>query len=267
MLKMRSPSTVIPTVYRVGGTTLIPPPTVAEVIPPVIVESTGIAIATEPLPEKLDASVSAETTKPETNDAAVSTTAVNVESTSDLEKSTILPALPTPPPHVPGSFFLEPQNLFTELLGKCSDPNASYEASAPQEMVQTTAEVPSMIRTFLDRFPPVQGSGLRATFVSDNNVEDGQAFPAGAEFVKSWRMQNDGDVAWPDSTEVVFVAGDRLPAFELAPDRYFVGRVEPGAYVDVYAADMKAPEIPGKYVGYWRLTDGIKFFGQSVWCE
>ena len=80
-------------------------------------------------------------------------------------------------------------------------------------------------------------------------------------------MLNDGEIAWPESTELVFVAGDRLLAFEDAPVRYHVGKVEPSALVDVYAADMKAPEVPGKYVGYWRLSADSKPFGQSVWCE
>lgn len=267
---MRSPSTVVPTVYRVGGTTLINQAIPAEVpYSSDVVETTGIAIATDPLPEKLDASVFAEPSKPETNDAAVSTSVHNMYSDDSnsvvLEKSMSIPMLPTPPPHV--RFLFDPSSLSAEFALRHLDHDSSADAPVPQEMVQTSTEVPSMIRTFLDRFPPVQGAGLRAAYISDNNVEDGQTFPAGAEFVKSWRMQNDGDVAWPETTEVAFVAGDRLPAFECAPDRYFVGRVEPGEFVDVYAADMKAPESAGKYVGYWRLTDGVKPFGQSVWCE
>ena len=258
MLKMRCPSTVIPTVYRVGGTQLIPEPIFT--IPTPIVETTGVAVETEPLP---DASVSVE--KPDTHDAAIATTSESTEPTFiGLEKSVEMPALPTPPPHIPGSLFGDPPSLIGGFPGRYTDQN---KADGPSEMVQMSSNVPSLIKTFLDKYPPVQGAGLRASFVSDNNIEDGQAFPAGAEFIKSWRMRNDGDVAWPETTEVSFVAGDRMPAFEHAPLRYFVGRVESGEFVDVYAADMKAPEIPGKYIGYWRLTDGSRPFGQSVWCE
>ena len=51
---------------------------------------------------------------------------------------------------------------------------------------------------------------LRASFVEDNNIPDGQIFPPVAEFVKSWRMRNDGPGPWPTDTELVFVTGDRL---------------------------------------------------------
>lgn len=80
---------------------------------------------------------------------------------------------------------------------------------------------------------------LKAEFVDDDNVEDGQVFPAGAEFVKSWRMQNVGDIAWPESTEIIFVAGDRMPAFTGAPLRYYVGGVEPGEFAYACAMDLK----------------------------
>ena len=109
---------------------------------------------------------------------------------------------------------------------------------------------------------------LKAEFVDDDNIEDGQVFPAGAEFVKNWRLQNTGNTEWPDSTNIIFVAGDRMPAFEGAPLSYYVGRVEAGEYAYACAMDLKAPEVPGQYVGYWRLVDGNGIrFGSSVWCK
>ena len=36
----------------------------------------------------------------------------------------------------------------------------------------------------------------------------------------------------------------------------------------VVSGEMKAPEVPGKYVSSWRLSDGNgNLFGQSVWVE
>jgi len=109
---------------------------------------------------------------------------------------------------------------------------------------------------------------LKADFIDDDNVEDGQVFPAGAEFVKSWCMKNVGNRAWPESTELIFVAGDRMAASDDAPLQYHVGLVEPGDFSYVTAMDLKAPETPGQYVGYWRLVDGDGTrFGNSVWCN
>jgi hypothetical protein len=98
-------------------------------------------------------------------------------------------------------------------------------------------------------------SPLQASFLSDNNIPDGHIFPAGAEYVKSWRLQNDGTEAWAEGTELVFVGGMRLGAFEGAPTTYDVGKISPGEEVDVCAGDMKAPEVPGQYTSHWRLRD------------
>jgi next to BRCA1 gene 1 protein len=107
---------------------------------------------------------------------------------------------------------------------------------------------------------------LRASFVADNNIPDGQIFPPGAEFVKSWRMRNDGPGSWPADTELVFVAGDRLMID--TSEQFKVGAVPPGEEVDVWTGEMKAPDVPGKYISYWRLCDSKgRRFGHSIWIE
>ena len=107
---------------------------------------------------------------------------------------------------------------------------------------------------------------LRASFVADNNIPDGQIFPPGAEFVKSWRMRNDGPGPWPADTELVFVAGDKLMIDK--SERFKVGNVPPGEEVDVWTGEMKAPDVPGKYISYWRLCDNKgRRFGHSIWIE
>jgi len=109
---------------------------------------------------------------------------------------------------------------------------------------------------------------LFGTFLSDNNIPDGQIFPPGAEFVKSWRMLNDGLSDWPETTELVFVAGDRLGPHANAPQSVKVGAVKAGEQIEVAAGEMKAPDAPGKYVSYWRLSDGKGTeFGHSIWVD
>jgi hypothetical protein len=111
-----------------------------------------------------------------------------------------------------------------------------------------------------------QDAPLRASFVADNNISDGQIFPPGAEFVKSWRMRNDGPGPWPADTELVFVAGDRLMTD--TSEQFKVGAVPPGEEVDVWTGEMKAPDVPGKYSSYWRLCDGKgRRFGHRIWIE
>lgn len=102
-------------------------------------------------------------------------------------------------------------------------------------------------------------------FISDNNIPDGHVFPAGAEFVKSWHLENDGTEAWAEGTSLVFVGGMRLGAFVNAPTAYDVGLVLVGEETDVCAGDMKAPEVPGRYISHWRLRDPQgRYFGPRV---
>jgi len=108
---------------------------------------------------------------------------------------------------------------------------------------------------------------LIASFVEDNNIPDGHVFPPGAEFIKSWKMKNDGVSDWPTETVLAFVGGHRLASFQGAPSTYEVGRVNNGDVVDVWAGDLKAPEEAGAYNSFWRLMDkntGI-FFGHRLW--
>ncbi|KAL5518731.1 hypothetical protein ACEPAH_414 [Sanghuangporus vaninii] len=299
LVKLRSPDVIIPTVYRVGGTSFIDGPVPRP-------QTVAVCVATDPAPETADVAVLAET-KIEKADAGVdaevevlkSDAAVYVEAKtekcdvsvhaeakiekSDASVSTVapttlvettetpvaMPVLPTPPTFAPGTStetVRQLADLWRDEPLKAGEPSAEAE-----ETMQARADfptLPSLFKTFISNHPvPHQRPELRATYVSDVNIEDGQVFPAGAEFVKCWRVRNDSETAWPESTCIIFVAGDRMPAFEGAPLSYHVGKVEEGATVEVTAFDMKAPEIPGKYVGYWRLSDGSEPFGHSVWCE
>ncbi|PIL31453.1 hypothetical protein GSI_06154 [Ganoderma sinense ZZ0214-1] len=137
----------------------------------------------------------------------------------------------------------------------------------PSPTVSSPSAVTSLITPFWQSFSrPSQP--LLAAFVSDNNIPVGQIFPPGAEFVKSWRMRNDGTVDWPETTELVFVAGDRMAPYNGASPKVKVGSVKAGDEVELVSGEMKAPEVPGKYVSSWRLSDGKgNLFGHSIWVD
>ena len=150
-------------------------------------------------------------------------------------------------------------------------------AVSPHSPIAIEVSLPSPITSPPAATPPVQpfwqaiarpNPPLLAAFVSDNNIPVGQVFPPGAEFVKSWRMRNDGAVDWPETTELVFVAGDRMAPYNGASVKVKIGTVKAGEEVELVSGEMKAPEVPGKYVSSWRLSDGNgNLFGQSVWVE
>ena len=115
---------------------------------------------------------------------------------------------------------------------------------------------------------------LSAAFVEDVTVPDGQVFPPGAEFVKCWKLLNDSGCEWPESTELIFLAGDSLSIPATANSgssstdmAVHVGKTAPGQIVDLWTGELKAPETPGRYVGYWRLRADGELFGNSLWIE
>jgi hypothetical protein len=111
-------------------------------------------------------------------------------------------------------------------------------------------------------------------FVSDKSLPDGAKVQPGHKFTKTWTLRNDGATAWPETTSLVFVKGDRLHE----DDVKLVGKVEPGAEVDV-SVEMFAPEPTGRYVSFWRLSAVgeaergrnrpplVGGFGQRVWLQ
>ena len=152
------------------------------------------------------------------------------------------------PPRPEGLDQLCPARLSSQLLDSTSAPSLSSSA------------------TKIENNDDDEDAPLRASFVADNNIPDGQIFPPGAEFVKSWRMRNDGRGSWPADTKLMFVAGDRLMIDTTV--RFKVGAVPPSEEVDVLSGEMKAPDVPGKYISYWRLCDSMeRRFGHSIWVE
>ncbi|KAI0800737.1 hypothetical protein C8Q74DRAFT_1238467 [Fomes fomentarius] len=151
-------------------------------------------------------------------------------------------------------------------LPRLPTPPASITAIPAAEPESEATPAPAVVPFWQSVTRP--GPALTAVFVSDSNIPGGQIFPPGAEFVKSWRMHNDGVVDWPESTELVFVAGDRMSPYNGGPIKVKVGSVKAGQEVELVSGEMKAPEVPGKYVSSWRLSDGNgNLFGNSVWVD
>jgi hypothetical protein len=96
----------------------------------------------------------------------------------------------------------------------------------------------------------------------------------GAEITKTWRLRNDGDLAWPAAAGLVFVKGDELHQNPV----HHVGAVAPGEEVDISVV-LTAPPVAGRFVSYWRLSADAEAerdrwhhhlhlpFGQRVWAQ
>jgi len=105
-----------------------------------------------------------------------------------------------------------------------------------------------------------------ASCIGNITVPDGQVFPPGSTFIKCWKVLNDGNVDWPEDTEVSFVGGDSFHVSQ--PASYPLGGTKPGEHRNAWTGELTAPERPGKYLSYWRLRDGLgNAFGQAFWID
>ncbi len=110
----------------------------------------------------------------------------------------------------------------------------------------------------------------RAAFIDDVTVRDNTKLDPDESFVKVWRLQNTGDCTWTPGYLLTFFGGNRLGAATTIP---LSQEVQPDEVIDL-AVDMKAPQEPGTYQGFWKLRspDG-DFFGigpqgdQSFWVK
>ncbi|MFS7999442.1 putative PB1 domain, Zinc finger, ZZ-type, UBA-like superfamily, immunoglobulin-like protein [Helianthus anomalus] len=108
-------------------------------------------------------------------------------------------------------------------------------------------------------------SKLDSQFVLDVNVLDGTVMAPHTAFTKIWRMRNNGSIVWPYGSQFQWIGGDRLSSSRSVNVEISVHGLPVDKEVDV-AVDFTAPEIPGRYVSYWRMSSpsGEKF-GQWVW--
>ncbi|XP_047329939.1 protein JOKA2 [Impatiens glandulifera] len=106
---------------------------------------------------------------------------------------------------------------------------------------------------------------LDGRFVMDINVLDGTVLAPSTQFTKIWRMTNNGRASWPRGTELVWIGGDKFSSITRAALQISVEGLAVGKEIDI-AVDFCAPEFPGRYISYWRLSSPSgPTFGQRVW--
>ncbi|XP_038683440.1 protein JOKA2-like isoform X2 [Tripterygium wilfordii] len=125
---------------------------------------------------------------------------------------------------------------------------------------------PRVIRQFLkgDSAKPARPK-LDSRFVLDVNVLDGTVMAPSTSFSKIWRMRNCGDSVWPQGSQLVWIGGDRFSSTISVNVEIPADGVPIDGELDV-AVDFIAPQLPGRYISYWRMStpSGVKF-GQRVW--
>jgi hypothetical protein len=99
----------------------------------------------------------------------------------------------------------------------------------------------------------------RGQFVKDLSVHDNTEIAAGATFVKTWRIKNNGSCTWTSGYALVFYNGDAMSGPASAPITN--GTVPPDSTIDI-SVTLIAPTTTGTYKGNWRLRNsGGALFG------
>jgi len=159
------------------------------------------------------------------------------------EVSPVIPTLSFDVPPMVEPLFSADRDLAALLRGFRTPSPVASEAPAPSRL--TFSALPDSVMDEQAAAIPSpeeqqeQLTPLSCAFVSDTTVPDGQIFPPGAEFVKSWRMLNDGEKPWPETTEIHFVAGESFSPEADSSMVVKVGRVDPGKTLDVWTGDLK----------------------------
>ncbi|KAJ3789277.1 hypothetical protein GGU10DRAFT_261076 [Lentinula aff. detonsa] len=167
-------------------------------------------------------------------------------------------ARPRSPFVIPGQYLAESQR------SPSPEPLRNYPVMAPAEHPFPSMNSSELRHIHRNPFPAT----LFAEFVGDRNITDGQVIAPGAEFLKAWVMRNGGSRPWPEGTELVFVAGESFAKDNSGVQPQLVGAVQPNEQIDLWTGELKAPEIPGRYVAYYRLRDGEgNLFGHSIWLD
>jgi len=172
------------------------------------------------------------------------------------------------------------QQLLVIALPKGADSLRAQIDRALLEL-QNEGRVNQLAQTYLglrpeDIIPPPTPEPTQAPcvdamqFIDDLNYDDKDKteFPVldpGKTFQKGWRIKNTGTCDWSNAYFIKYVHGSDPAAQMGGQPTAIKGSIKPGQTYDMYV-DLAAPQVAGKYVGYWQMHDanGVPF-GQTIW--
>ncbi|GMT35630.1 hypothetical protein PFISCL1PPCAC_26927 [Pristionchus fissidentatus] len=107
-----------------------------------------------------------------------------------------------------------------------------------------------------------EAAALNMQLVNDVTIGEGEAIPPNTRFTKTWRVRNNGLIAWPIGSVIAFMEGATLSQ-ETA---VLVPPIEPGDEIEI-SVDMQSPGVAGIYQSRWHLNTFQRVpFGESIWC-
>ncbi len=137
----------------------------------------------------------------------------------------------------------------TAMAGGSQNPTADEQPTQPVN--PTSTEVLST-NTPNPTITPTPKPCNAARFIADITIPDDERINAGADFTKTWRLENVGTCTWTSGYRLVFSHGDRMGAPNSV--QLTSSSIAPGMTVDV-SVDLIAPDEGGTYQGFFLLRD------------
>lgn len=98
---------------------------------------------------------------------------------------------------------------------------------------------------------PATGGTPDAKFIRDVTIPDDTPIEPGTTFTKTWRVLNNGSVAWGPGFSLRFVGGTAMTNGTRVE---LTAVIPPNSETDL-SVTLQAPPTPGSYYGDWRLHD------------
>jgi len=145
-------------------------------------------------------------------------------------------------------------------------PNLPNETATPREPTATPTRTPVVTDPTLI----AQGTpGALCDSMSfdpatvDVTIPDGTKMTAGQEFVKTWKITNNGACAWGDGYGLIYAYGERMDGQPVPLE----GVVEVGQEVEV-SINFKAPDKAGEYTSAWQMANALNVpFGKAIFVK
>ncbi len=146
----------------------------------------------------------------------------------------------------------QPTQTATETLTPTmtETPTLAEPSATPTQAAATTAAATTAAPVTVD-------ACNIAGFVQDVTIPDGTEMAPGTEFIKTWRLQNDGTCTWNTSYQVVPASDEQMGG----PDALnLTEEVAPGETIDI-SLELVAPDEAGEYTSSWLLRSdaGVTF--------
>ncbi|KAG1154526.1 hypothetical protein G6F37_009370 [Rhizopus arrhizus] len=110
-------------------------------------------------------------------------------------------------------------------------------------------------------------SVLSAQFIADINIPDGTCVLPNKNFIKTWKVRNNGNIHWPTDSRLLFNGGNIFKPYPMSfPEGFLLPGLAPNQEGCI-SVELQAPDSPGNYTSrFCFITPEGDRFGDELYC-